>query len=52
MCNICNKAKDELVKCDGCGNDVCSKCCVEITYHNQIDFPYCKDCEEMSLIDW
>lgn len=47
MCSVCNEVKDELVKCDSCGNNACPKCCVDITYHNQIDFPYCKNCEEM-----
>lgn len=48
MCSVCNEVKDELVRCESCNNNVCSNCCVDITYHNQIDFPYCKLCEEIS----
>ena len=44
-CSCCDEPKKELVKCEGCGQDVCEKCCVNITYHNQIDFPFCKTCE-------
>lgn len=48
MCSVCNEVKDELVECEGCNNNVCPSCCVDITYHNMIDFAYCKNCEEIS----
>ena len=47
-CHVCDKPSNELSKCEGCNQDVCPDCCVGITYHNMIDFPYCKTCEELS----
>lgn len=47
FCNVCVENKNDLVICEGCKESVCSQCCVEITYHNMIDFPFCKLCESI-----
>lgn len=43
-CEICEKEKKSLVKCEGCKNYVCEDCCIDPTPTNMIDFPFCKDC--------
>jgi len=45
-CHMCNSVTD--FNCDSCGEPVCEDCCVVMTIHNQIDYPLCMDCEEMS----
>lgn len=47
-CSRCEENKTDLVKCEGCNQPVCSECCVEITSHNMIDFPFCKNCEDLN----
>lgn len=47
-CHVCDKPKNGLVKCEGCDQNTCSECCVSLTIHNMIDFPFCKTCEETS----
>lgn len=32
--------------CDRCGEPVCERCCVQMTYHNQIDYPLCTTCND------
>jgi len=44
-CHRCEKTKSNLTICEGCGRKVCAECCVEITPHNMVDFPFCKTCE-------
>jgi hypothetical protein len=45
-CHVCDKPKEELVKCEECGQDVCLGCLTERTPHNLIDFNLCKTCYE------
>ncbi|MED3575794.1 hypothetical protein [Cytobacillus praedii] len=47
-CHVCDEPKIDLTKCEGCNQDVCVDCCVEITPHNMVDLPFCKTCEDLS----
>lgn len=51
-CDVCEKdtPSKELNICEGCKEKVCIDCCVEMTYHNMIDFPYCKRCQSLNEI--
>ena len=42
QCHMCEGETDFY--CDTCGEPVCEDCCVQMTYHNQIDYPLCQDC--------
>lgn len=33
------------ITCEQCGEPVCEDCCVQMTIHNQIDYPLCFGCE-------
>ena len=41
-CHICGNVTEFF--CDRCENPVCEDCCVQMTIHNQIDYPLCVDC--------
>ncbi len=43
ICHICETETE--FSCEVCHNPVCEDCCVAMTYHNQIDYPLCHDCE-------
>jgi len=43
ICHIC-ESETEFI-CNECGEPVCEDCCVVPTYHNQIDYPLCTDCQ-------
>ena len=47
-CHRCDEPKKGMTKCEGCNQDVCEDCCVKITPHNMVDFPFCIACEELN----
>ena len=48
-CHICESITD--FTCDECGEPVCEDCCVQMTIHNQIDYPLCTYCQERRYAD-
>ena len=48
-CHICESITD--FTCDQCGEPVCEDCCVQMTIHNQIDYPLCTDCKDIRDAD-
>jgi len=45
FCHMCEStSEDYIAECESCGKDFCVDCCVEMTIHNLVDFPLCKDC--------
>ena len=45
LCHYCEEYLTDFT-CDVCGEPTCESCCVQMTYHNQIDYPLCLGCEE------
>jgi len=43
-CHMCEQETDFW--CDRCELPVCEDCCVQMTIHNQIDYPLCTDCDD------
>jgi hypothetical protein len=41
-CHICENETE--FSCDSCEEPVCEDCCVQMTIHNQIDYPLCQEC--------
>ena len=48
-CHICGTITD--FTCDECGDPVCEDCCVQMTIHNQIDYPLCTYCQDSRHAD-
>lgn len=50
-CHICESLTE--FTCDQCKQPVCEDCCVQMTIHNQIDYPLCTDCHDINKAnDW
>ena len=45
ICHICESETE--FTCNECGEPVCEDCCVVPTYHNQIDYALCTDCQDI-----
>lgn len=43
-CYICESLTE--FTCDQCKEPVCEDCCVQMTIHNQIDYPLCTECQD------
>lgn len=48
-CHICEAITD--FTCDECWEPVCEDCCVQMTIHNQIDYPLCTYCQDRRYIE-
>lgn len=44
QCHICGGSTE--FTCGDCGWSVCEDCCVVPTFHNQIEYTKCQDCED------
>ena len=48
-CHMCDSETDWV--CRDCDQPVCEDCTVKMTYHNQIDYTLCQECQDSADAD-
>ena len=48
-CHCCGGETEPEWVCERCERFYCHNCSAPFTYMNQIDFPCCKDCEQLNF---